>query len=64
MGRVYVKCSNENGPVTVGNQLVSSNTPGHAMKADATPASGTVIGKALSNLDKDTGLVLVLVNLQ
>ena len=31
---------------------------------DATRADGAVIGKAMSSLDDDTGLVLVLVNLQ
>jgi hypothetical protein len=35
------------------------------MKAsDRSRAPGAVIGKAMSSLDKDTGLVLVLVNLQ
>jgi len=40
--------------------------PGHAMKAsDPTRAHGTVIGKAMTRLEKGkTGMVLVLVNLQ
>lgn len=45
--------------------MTTSETPGHAMKAsDRDRAYGAVIGKAMSELNEETGLVLVLVNLQ
>lgn len=64
-GRVYVKASDENGPIRPGDRLTTASLPGHAMKAtDSQRSDGTVIGKAMSSLDEATGLVLVLVNLQ
>jgi hypothetical protein len=46
--------------------LTTADTAGHAMGvADYTRAHGAVIGKAMTALDQgETGLVLVLVNLQ
>jgi hypothetical protein len=64
-GRVYVKASAANGAIKPGDLLTSSDLAGHAMKAsDRDLAFGAIIGKALTGLDTDTGLVLVLVNLQ
>ena len=64
-GRVYVKCSTENGAIRPGDLLTTSTTSGHVMRAtDHDRANGAVIGKAMSTLDARTGLVLVLVNLQ
>lgn len=64
-GRVYVKCSIENGVIRPGDRLTTAALEGHAMKAtDEERAPGTVIGKAMSSLEEATGLVLVLVNLQ
>jgi len=64
-GRVYVKCSTENGAIRPGDLLTTSATRGHAMRAsDRERRAGAVIGKAMSALDGETGLVLVLVNLQ
>ncbi len=64
-GRVYVKCSTENGAIRPGDLLTTSAISGHAMRAtDHARANGAVIGKAMSSLDARTGLVLVLVNLQ
>jgi hypothetical protein len=64
-GRVYVKATSINGAIKPGDRLTTSTIPGHAMKAtDAVLADGAVVGKAMTGLDKDTGLVLVLVNLQ
>ncbi|MFN0152429.1 MAG: hypothetical protein ACKVU1_17120 [bacterium] len=64
-GRVYAKCSSENGPIRPGDLLTTSSTTGHAMRAtDSERRAGAVIGKAMSALDGETGLVLVLVNLQ
>ncbi|MEM7230504.1 MAG: hypothetical protein AAF432_17025, partial [Planctomycetota bacterium] len=64
-GRVYVKCSIENGIIQPGDLLTTASIPGHAMKVtDFARGNGSVIGKAMSTLDEETGMVLVLVNLQ
>jgi hypothetical protein len=64
-GRVYVKATAANGAIVPGDLLTSSDLAGYAMKAtDRDQAFGAIIGKALTGLDKNTGLVLVLVNLQ
>jgi hypothetical protein len=64
-GRVYVQADTSNGEINPGDMLTSSDTPGHAMKAtDWDRAHGAVIGKAMSPLAKDSGMVLVLVSLQ
>ena len=64
-GRVWVKASAENGTIQPGDRLTTAALAGHAMKAtDADLWDGAVIGKAMSALDAETGLVLVLVNLQ
>jgi hypothetical protein len=60
-GRVPVFVTNENGTVFPGDLLVSSSTPGKAMKAPANPAPGTVIGKAVGFVDVATGTVTMLV---
>lgn len=39
----------ENGPISRGDLLVSSSTPGYAMKAGPNPPTGSVIGKAMQN---------------
>jgi len=64
LGIVPCKVSAENGPVQRGDLLVSSATPGYAMRAGANPPPGTVLGKALQSLNSGTGLILVLVTLQ
>jgi hypothetical protein len=64
-GRVYVKCSAENGAIAPGDLLTTSSIRGHAMRAtDVVASNGTVLGKAMGRLDAGTGLVLALVNLQ
>jgi len=64
VGVVTVKVSAENGPIAPGDLLVASATAGHAMRAGDNPALGTVIGKALGSLDKDSGTILMLVMLR
>ena len=65
VGRVPAKVSAENGPIKVGDLLVSSSTVGYAMKGtDRSLLTGAVIGKALGSLDSGTGTILVLVTLQ
>jgi hypothetical protein len=51
------------GAIRPGDLLVSSTTPGHAMRADS-PAPGAVIGKALEPLDAGKGTIAVMVTLQ
>ncbi|MCF8301997.1 MAG: hypothetical protein K9I94_01880 [Bacteroidales bacterium] len=64
-GRVYCWVDATENPVNPGDLLTTSDTPGHAMKVnDHTKAHGAIIGKAMTSLDKGTGLVLVLVALQ
>jgi len=63
LGMVLCKVSAENGPISPGDLLVTSATPGHAMRADQAP-QGTVLGKALEALASGTGVILVLVTLQ
>ena len=63
-GRVPVKVSAENGAIRAGDLLVSSSTPGRAMRAPANPQPGTVIGKAMQRLDDTFGEVEMLVMLR
>lgn len=64
-GRVYVLAEANSAPIQPGDLLTTSTLPGYAMKAsDRSQAYGAVLGKALTGLDKGTGLVLVLVTLQ
>lgn len=63
VGIVPCKVSAENGSIRPGDLLVTSATPGHAMRDDD-PRVGTVLGKALERLDSGTGTIRVLVTLQ
>ncbi|MDP6368370.1 MAG: VCBS repeat-containing protein [Planctomycetota bacterium] len=64
-GRVFVKCSAENGAILPGDLLTSASLAGHAMRAtDGERSFGAVLGKAMTPLEEGTGLVLVLVSLQ
>jgi hypothetical protein len=65
VGRVYCKADASYGPIRVGDLLTTSPTGGHAMAAmDPARAFGSVLGKALANLERGTGLIPVLVALQ
>lgn len=65
VGIVPCKVSAENGPIAAGDLLVSSSTPGHAMKGtDRSRMLGAVVGKALEPLAAGTGVIEVLVTLQ
>lgn len=57
-----IKVDASYGAIQAGDLLVSSDTPGHAMKATDAQV-GTVIGKALGSLDSGTGIIPVLVTL-
>lgn len=65
VGIVPTKVSAENGAIRPGDVLVSSTTPGYAMKGtDRSKMIGAIIGKALGNLGSGTGVIEVLVSLQ
>ncbi len=65
IGIVPCKVTAENGPIMAGDLLVTSSTPGHAMKGtDRSRMLGAVVGKALEPLQKGTGVIQVLVTLQ
>jgi len=65
VGVVPCKVSAENGPIAVGDMLVTSRTPGHAMKgSNRSRMLGAVVGKALEPLTSGKGVIQVLVTLQ
>jgi len=63
-GRVPVKVSTENGPIVVGDLLVSSSVPGIAMKGDPRSSIGAVVGKAMESLDTGQGTIMAQVTLR
>jgi hypothetical protein len=64
-GTVPVKVTNEAGPIQVGDLLTTSSTPGFAMRcADRVACAGAILGKALSPLSAQTGVVRALITLQ
>jgi hypothetical protein len=62
-GIVYCKADSTYGPISPNDLLVTSPTPGHAMRAQS-PAQGTIVGKALEPLQGGTGLIRILVMLR
>ncbi len=65
VGIVPCKVTAENGPIAIGDLLVTSSTLGRAMKGtDRARMFGAVVGKALEPLTKGTGVIQVLVTLQ
>jgi len=64
-GKVFCKVDADESPISVGDLLTTSSTPGHAMAArDHSRAFGAVLGKALAPLPAGKGLLPVLVALQ
>ncbi len=70
-GRVKVKVDATKSPIHIGDLLVTSDSPGAAMKSEAVNLGGvqfhrpgTLIGKALEPLTKGKGEILVLLSLQ
>jgi hypothetical protein len=70
-GRVRVKVDADAAPIRIGDLLVTSDNPGHAMRSDAIEIQGrkfhqpgTIIGKALEPLASGEGEILVLLSLQ
>lgn len=60
-GETLVKVSNINGEIKKGDFITSSQKPGVGQKA---VEPGFVIGKALQDLEKDEGLILVLIDIR
>jgi hypothetical protein len=64
-GRVYCYADASNDPIEPGDLLTTSDTPGHAMKVtDYAQTQGAILGKAMTGLNEEKGLILVLVALQ
>jgi hypothetical protein len=63
IGVIPTKVSGENGAIHIGDLLVTSSTPGHAMKGDRSKIHiGNVLGKAMENFSASgTGKIKVLV---
>jgi hypothetical protein len=65
VGIVPCKVSAENGPISRGDLLVTSSTPGYAMRGtDQARLPGAVVGKALQPLPAGKGKIEVLVTLR
>lgn len=61
IGIVPVKVTNEGGPIQPGDLLVTSSTPGHAMRwSGPDPCFCSLVGKALEPMDEEQGVILVL----
>jgi hypothetical protein len=70
-GRVRIKVDTMGGPIQVGDLLVTSTNPGHAMRSTAIDVGGvkihrpgTIIGKALEPLPSGEGEILALLSMQ
>ncbi len=65
-GRVWVQCDATERAIQPGDLITTAERAGHGMAVwDHSRASGAVLGKAMTSLEAgETGLVLVLVNLQ
>lgn len=63
-GVIPVRATGENGVIHAGDLLVSSSTPGRAMRAPAHARQGSVIGKAMQALDDGSGDIQMLVMLR
>jgi hypothetical protein len=60
-GIVPVKVTDEGGPIGLGDLLVSSSTPGYAMRwAGPEPCPCALVGKALEPMTEDRGVIGVL----
>jgi hypothetical protein len=61
LGIVPIKVTDEGGPIQPGDLLVTSSTPGHAMRwAGPDPCLCFLVGKALEPMTAEKGVILVL----
>jgi hypothetical protein len=70
-GRVKVSADARYGAIAIGDLLVTSETPGHAMRSEPVNIGGvqihrpgTLVGKALESLETGQGQILILLVLQ
>jgi hypothetical protein len=64
-GRVPCKVDADIAPISAGDLLTTSPTPGHAQKAaDPAACAGAIVGKALTSLSAGKGEILVLVHMR
>jgi hypothetical protein len=62
MGHVSTKVTAENGPIKIGDLIVTSSKPGYGMRCDDyAKCEGAVVGKALENLPGGEGTIEVLI---
>ena len=62
-GLVKTKVTDENGPIAVGDYLVSASLPGYAMRYDETSGqSAGLVGMALEPLAEGEGKITVIIN--
>ena len=62
IGRVPTKVTGENGPIKIGDLIVTSSKPGYGMRCDDYDrCKGAVVGKALENLEGGEGKIEVLI---
>jgi hypothetical protein len=60
-GTVPVKVTDEGGPIQPGDLLVSSSTPGYAMRwSGSDPCPCALVGKALESMTDERGVISVL----
>ena len=65
VGVVPTKVNTEGGAIKPGDLLVTSSTPGYAMRgSDRSQLTGAIIGKALGHLDAGKGVIEVAVSIQ
>lgn len=65
VGIVPCKVSAENGPIHRGDLLVTSFTPGYAMRAtDRSKFAGAILGKAMEPLNEGLGIIQIIVSPQ
>ncbi|MBI5022788.1 MAG: hypothetical protein HZC05_01310 [Candidatus Magasanikbacteria bacterium] len=63
-GLVKTKVTDENGPIAVGDYLVSASKPGYAMKYDSSSGkSAGLVGMALEPLANGDGKITIMVNM-
>jgi hypothetical protein len=62
----YCKVDADIAPITAGDLLTTSDTPGHAQRVDpeSGSATGCIIGKALASLEKGKGKIPILISHQ
>ncbi len=62
IGRVPTKVTTENGPIHIGDLIISSSKPGYGMRCDDyAKCQGAIVGKALENFSGGEGKIEILI---